>query len=85
VRLWGATVTTTETSRYATTSSDSAIYPWNTGPSGQGSTECGWCGRYIYRPAVPCSVAPIPDLAGIETGPGLGDRCKYEAATRSFA
>lgn len=58
-------------------------YPWNTGPSGQGSAECGWCGRTIYAPALPCSVQPIVGLANIATSQGLGDRCKYEAETRS--
>lgn len=57
-------------------------FPWNTGPSGQGSAECAWCGRTIYAPAIPCSVAPIEGLADLETAPGLGDRCKYEATTR---
>ena len=57
-------------------------FPWNTGPSGLGSAECTWCGRTIYAPAVPCSVAPIVGLADIMTAPGLGDRCKYEATTR---
>ncbi|MES2339715.1 MAG: hypothetical protein V4537_16605 [Pseudomonadota bacterium] len=75
----------TETSRYATVRPDGVAYPWNTGPSGQGSTECGWCGRTIYMPAVPCSVAPIPGLEDIVTSAGLGDRCKYEAATRAEA
>ncbi|URW74474.1 hypothetical protein M9980_07715 [Sphingomonas donggukensis] len=72
----------TEASRYATLPPDGTAYPWNTGPSGQGAEECGWCGRFIYRPAVPCSVVPIAGLEDIETAPGLGERCKYEAATR---
>jgi hypothetical protein len=56
--------------------------PWNTAPSGQGSSECAWCGRSIYKPAVPCSVSPIEGLENIVTAPGLGDRCKYEWRTR---
>lgn len=75
----------TETSCYATIAPDGVAYPWNTGPSGQGSADCDWCGRAIYRPALPCSVAPIAGLATIETGPGLGDRCKYEFETRRAA
>lgn len=61
---------------------ETRAFPWNTGPSGQGSAECTWCGRTIYAPAVPCSVRPIAGLADIATSPGLGERCKYEAATR---
>lgn len=72
----------TESTRYATTPAEGVAYPWNTGPSGQGSTDCGWCDRTIYKPAIPCSVAPIAGLAEIETAPGLGDRCKYEWRTR---
>ncbi|MDB5696221.1 MAG: hypothetical protein JWN21_1764 [Sphingomonas bacterium] len=43
---------------------------------------CGWCGRAIYVPAVPCSVRPVAGLASIETASGMGDRCKWEANTR---
>ena len=57
-------------------------YPWNTGPSGLGSTLCAWCGRTIYEPAVACSLAPPEGLMDMETGPGLGDRCKWELSTR---
>ena len=28
--------------------------PWSTPPSNQGSTECRWCWRFIYAPALPC-------------------------------
>lgn len=73
----------TETTRYATQPGEGGIYPWNTGPSGQGSATCAWCDREIYRPAVPCSESPIAGLADIVTGPGMGDRCKYELSTRS--
>ncbi len=72
----------TETTRYATQPGEGGAYPWNTGPSGQGSETCAWCDREIYRPAVPCSVSPIAGLAEIETAPGYGDRCKYEVQTR---
>lgn len=58
-------------------------YPWDTMPSNLGSTMCDWCGRHIYAPAVPCSVEPVAGLADMETGPGLGDRCKWELATRT--
>ncbi len=75
----------TESSRYATSPPDGIAYPWNTGPSGQGSEDCAWCGRAIYKPALPCSVAPIAGLERIATSVGLGDRCKYEATTRSLA
>lgn len=57
-------------------------WPWNTPPSNQGSIECRWCWRYIYGPALPCSVEIVPDLAAIPTSSGLGDRCKWELATR---
>lgn len=57
--------------------------PWNTPPSNQGSTECRWCWRFVYAPALPCSVAVIPGLAEMPTSSGLGDRCKWELATRS--
>ena len=56
--------------------------PWNTPPSNQGSTECRWCWRFIYAPALPCSVKVLPGLAGMPTSSGLGDRCKWELATR---
>jgi hypothetical protein len=60
-----------------------AHYPWNTGPSGLGSTLCTWCDRIIYEPAVACSVAPPEGLMEMETSPGLGDRCKWEFSTRT--
>ncbi len=56
--------------------------PWDTPPSNQGSAECRWCWRFIYAPALPCSVAVLPGLAGMPTSAGLGDRCKWELATR---
>ena len=43
---------------------------------------CNWCGRAIYVPAVPCSVRPVRGLVGMNTAPGLGDRCKWELTTR---
>jgi hypothetical protein len=59
--------------------------PWNTPPSNQGSTECRWCWRFIYAPAVPCAIEVIAGLAEMATSSGLGDRCKWEVATRSGA
>ncbi len=59
-----------------------ADYPWNTAPTGLGSTRCTWCDRTIYEPAVACSVAPPEGLMEMETAPGLGDRCKWEFSTR---
>ena len=59
--------------------------PWNTQPSNQGSKECCWCWRFIYAPAIPCSIEAIPGLAEMTTSSGLGDRCKWEAATRAGA
>jgi hypothetical protein len=56
--------------------------PWATPPTDQGHAMCGWCGRAIYVPAVPCSVRPVAGLAGMETTSGLGDRCKWEVSTR---
>lgn len=56
--------------------------PWTTPPSNQGSTECRWCWRFIYAPALPCSVEVLPGLAEMATSSGLGDRCKWELATR---
>lgn len=56
--------------------------PWNTPPSNQGSTECRWCWRFVYAPALPCSIAVVPGLAGMATSSGLGNRCKWELATR---
>ena len=58
--------------------------PWNTGPSGEGSATCAWCGRNIYAPAEPCSVQPIDDIETLVPVPGLGDRCLYEMRTRGF-
>ena len=57
-------------------------YPWNTGPSGLGSTRCTWCDRIIYEPAIACSVAPPEGLLEMETAPGFGDRCKWDLSTR---
>lgn len=59
-----------------------ANYPWNTGPSGLGSTRCTWCDRTIYQPAIACSIAPPKGLMRMETSPGLGDRCKWELSSR---
>lgn len=56
--------------------------PWSTPPSNLGSAECRWCWRFIYAPAVPCSIMVLPDLAEIATSSGLGARCKWELATR---
>ena len=56
--------------------------PWTTPPSKQGSTECRWCWRFIHAPALPCSVKVLPGLAGMPTSSRLGDRCKWEFATR---
>lgn len=63
----------------------SELYPWLSEPRGLGSTECTWCGRSVYLPAVPCSVEPIVDINDIETRPGRGDRCKWETNTRGRA
>jgi hypothetical protein len=57
--------------------------PWTTPPTDQGHAMCAWCGRAIYVPAVPCSVRPDPGLLTMNTGPGLGDRCKWELSTRT--
>jgi hypothetical protein len=56
--------------------------PWNTPPSNQGSAECRWCWRFIYAPALPCSIEVPCNLAEMRTTSGLGDRCKWELATR---
>ena len=57
--------------------------PWTVPPSGQGFSDCAWCGRVAYRPAVPCSEAVIRGIAEIEgTSLGLGDRCRWEIRTR---
>ena len=61
---------------------DAAYLPWTTPPSDLGSSECRWCHRDIYLPALPCSVAPVLDLKHLTTLPGLGARCQYELATR---
>ena len=61
---------------------DARPAPWTTQPSNLGSLECRWCWRFIYAPAVPCSVEVLPNLADIPTSAGLGDRCKWEVATR---
>jgi len=57
--------------------------PWDTPPSKQGSTECRCCWRFIYAPALPCSIAVVPGLAEMPTTSGLGHRCKWELATRA--
>ncbi len=56
--------------------------PWNTPPSNLGSAECRWCWRFIYAPAIPCSIEVLPRLAEIAISSGLGARCKWELATR---
>lgn len=56
--------------------------PWNTPPSNQGSAECLWCWRYIYAPALPCSIAVVSGLAEMPTSSGLGGRCKWELSHR---
>ncbi len=61
------------------------LSPWSTPPSNQGSTECRWCWRFIYAPALPCSVTVVPGLAEMPTSSGLGDRCKWELVTRVAA
>ena len=58
--------------------------PWNTPPSGLGSTPCEWCGRTIYAPAWPCSERPLADIELLVTAPGLGHRCLYEMRTRKL-
>ncbi|MBV9840852.1 MAG: hypothetical protein JOY99_04815 [Sphingomonadaceae bacterium] len=58
--------------------------PWNTPPSGEGSRRCGWCGRTIYRPAEPCSTAPIADIEALVQPPAPGDRCLWEMRTRGL-
>jgi hypothetical protein len=62
---------------------DAPAFPWATPPSGKGEDRCEWCGRDIYRPAVPCSVRPVPGLLSLDTRPGLGDRCKWEFRIRA--
>jgi len=57
-------------------------YPWSTPPSGAGESECAWCHRMIYRPALPCSIQPIEGLLRAQTRQGQGERCKYELASR---
>lgn len=61
----------------------SRALPWNTPPSSLGSSECHWCWRFIYAPALPCSVEVVEGLATMTTSSGLGDRCKWELATRT--
>jgi len=60
--------------------------PWATQPSGRGAATCEWCGRSIYAPATPCSLADLPELLAIVAlaRPGAGDRCEYEARTRGL-
>lgn len=60
-------------------------YPWLSEPKGLGSAECSWCGRLIYAPALPCSVAPIRNINTIPTRAGVGNRCKWEINTRGLA
>lgn len=57
--------------------------PWSTPPSNQGSTECRWCWRFVYAPAFPRSIKVVAGLAEMRTSSGLGDRCKWELATRA--
>ena len=61
---------------------DKPALPWTTPPTHLGSATCGWCGRGINAPALPCSVAPVEGLAEMITSPGLGERCQYELRTR---
>ena len=56
--------------------------PWTTEPGDHGSTDCGWCHRAIYLPALPCSVKPIAGLAEMQTVQGQGKRCQWELLTR---
>ena len=58
--------------------------PWNTPPSGQGAQRCAWCDRTIYRPAEPCSITPIAEIAALVHPPGPGDRCLWEMRTRGL-
>jgi hypothetical protein len=60
--------------------------PWSTQPTGHGSAMCDWCGRSIYAPALPCSLANRAELATIVSlaRAGAGDRCEYEARTRGL-
>jgi hypothetical protein len=61
---------------------ESLDMPWSTAPSGRGAAMCDWCGRSIYRPATPCSLADRHALLAMITSPGAGARCDYEARTR---
>ncbi len=61
---------------------DSPAMPWSTPPSGRGAATCDWCGRSIYGPATPCSLAEHNALRAMITRPGAGDRCEYEMRTR---
>jgi hypothetical protein len=58
--------------------------PWSTPPSGCGAAMCDWCGRSIYGPATPCSLASRDTLLKMVTHPGAGDRCEYETRTRGI-
>ena len=62
----------------------SPAMPWSTPPSGQGEAICDWCGRTIYKPATPCSLADPEALRAMVTRPGAGDRCEYEARNRGI-
>ena len=61
-----------------------AALPWATAPSNQGEIDCAWCHRAIHAPALPCSVKAVKGIERIATGPGRGDRCKYEMRTRGL-
>lgn len=58
------------------------MLPWDTPSSNLGAAECRWCWRFIYAPALPCSVEVVAGLAAMPTVAGLGDRCRWELATR---
>jgi hypothetical protein len=60
--------------------------PWATQPSGRGAATCDWCGRSIYAPATPCSLANPAELMAVVAlaSAGAGDRCEYEARTRGL-
>jgi hypothetical protein len=64
-------------------SAEAMPLPWATPPTDLGDAICDWCGRAIYVPAVPCSVRPVVGLLAIDTGRGIGDRCKWELSTRT--
>ena len=60
------------------------LMPWETGPTGHGAAQCGWCGRDIHAPALPCSMTNGMGLAAARTKPGLGERCKWELRVRGL-